>query len=165
MENINDIKKIAKKYLKSPKIYKMRNKIQVVSTSGAYMNLEHDKTGKSYEIIDPSDNLIGGGDYDVVMEPFSEFKDLLRSMKLEIKEVKESKVYEGIISTLFQRVVAGAKPKDVVKQASKNHPQLKKMGKQIEKDLEALRKDSIKLTKDLKDLNSKTDYKTRFKGL
>jgi peptidoglycan hydrolase CwlO-like protein len=59
----------------------------------------------------------------------------------------------------------GAKPKDVVKQASKNHPQLKKMGKQIEKDLEALRKDSIKLTKDLKDLNSKTDYKTRFKGL
>jgi len=39
------------------------------------------------------------------------------------------------------------------------------MGKQIEKDLEALRKDTMKLNKDLKDLNSKTDYKTRFKGL
>ena len=152
MENINDIKKIAKKYLKSPKIYKMRNKIQVVSTSGAYMNLEHDKTGKSYEIIDPSDNLIGGGDYDVVMEPFSEFKDLLRSMKLEIKEIKESKVYEGIISTLFQRVIAGAKPKDVVKQASKTHPQLKKMEKQIQKDLEDLRKQSEKNIKALDSL-------------
>ena len=65
MEDIKDIKKIAKKYLKSPKIYKMRNKIQVVATSGAYMNLEHDPSGKSYEIIDPSDNLMGGGDYDV----------------------------------------------------------------------------------------------------
>ena len=165
MEDIKDIKKIAKKYLKSPKIYKMRNKIQIVATSGAYMNLEHDPSGKSYEIIDPSDNLIGGGDYDVVMEPFAEFRDLLRSMKLEIKQIQESKVYEGIISTLFQRVIAGGKPKDVVKQATKNHPNLKKMEKQIEKDLEALRKDSIKLTKNLKDLNSKTDYKTRFKGL
>jgi len=165
MENINDIKKIAKKYLKSPKIYKMRNKIQVVATSGAYMNLEHDPSGKSYEIIDPSDNLIGGGDYDVVMEPFAEFRDLLRSMKLEIKQIQESKVYEGIISTLFQRVIAGGKPKDVVKQATKNHPNLKKMEKQIEKDLEALRKDTMKLNKNLKDLNSRTDYKTRFKGL
>ena len=142
MENINDIKKIAKKYLKSPKIYKMRNKIQVVATSGAYMNLEHDPSGKSYEIIDPSDNLIGGGDYDVVMEPFAEFRDLLRSMKLEIKE-NNQKVYEGIISTLFQRVVAGAKPKDVVRQATKNHPNLKQMEKQIQKDLEDLRKDYI----------------------
>ena len=86
-------------------------------------------------------------------------------MKLEIKEIKESKVYEGIISTLFQRVIAGGKPKDVVKQATKNHPNLKKMEKQIEKDLEALRKDTMKLNKNLKDLNSRTDYKTRFKGL
>ena len=145
MENINDIKKIAKKYLKSPKIYKMRNKIQVVATSGAYMNLEHDPSGKSYEIIDPSDNLIGGGDYDVVMEPFSEFRDLLRSMKLEIKEVKESNVYEGIISTLFQRVVAGAKPKAVVSQANKTHPSLKPMEKQIQKDLEDLQKSNKEL--------------------
>ena len=153
MENINDIKKIAKKYLKSPKIYKMRNKIQVVATSGAYMNLEHDPSGKSYEIIDPSDNLIGGGDYDVVMEPFAEFRDLLRSMKLEIKEIQESKVYEGIISTLFQRVVAGAKPKDVVRQATKNHPSLKKMEKQIEKDLIALKKRDEKLADDLSKLD------------
>ena len=153
MENINDIKKIAKKYLKSPKIYKMRNKIQVVATSGAYMNLEHDPSGKSYEIIDPSDNLIGGGDYDVVMEPFAEFRDLLRSMKLEIKEIQESKVYEGIISTLFQRVVAGAKPKDVVRQATKNHPGLKKMEKQIEKDLIALKKRDEKLADDLSKLD------------
>ena len=150
MENINDIKKIAKKYLKSPKIYKMRNKIQVVATSGAYMNLEHDPSGKSYEIIDPSDNLIGGGDYDVVMEPFAEFRDLLRSMKLEIKEVKESNVYEGIISTLFQRVLAGAKPKDVVKQASKNHPSLEKLEKEIERDLVALQKKDIELSKRFK---------------
>ena len=150
MENINDIKKIAKKYLKSPKIYKMRNKIQVVATSGAYMNLEHDPSGKSYEIIDPSDNLIGGGDYDVVMEPFAEFRDLLRSMKLEIKEVKESNVYEGIISTLFQRVIAGAKPKDVVKQATNNHPELEKLEKEIQKDLEALHKKSLDLSKRLK---------------
>lgn len=148
MENINDIKKIAKKYLKSPKIYKMRNKIQVVATSGAYMNLEHDPSGKSYEIIDPSDNLIGGGDYDVVMEPFAEFRDLLRSMKLEIKE-NNQKVYEGIISTLFQRVVAGAKPKAVVSQATKTHPALKSMEKQIQKDLEDLKKDYIGLQKRL----------------
>jgi hypothetical protein len=153
MENINDIKKIAKKYLKSPKIYKMRNKIQVVATSGAYMNLEHDPSGKSYEIIDPSDNLIGGGDYDVVMEPFAEFRDLLRSMKLEIKEIQESKVYEGIISTLFQRVVAGAKPKAVVSQATKNHPGLKKMEKQIEKDLIALKKRTDALNDKLDDLD------------
>tara|TARA_R100000008_G_C3541225_1_gene144863 strand:- start:382 stop:843 length:462 start_codon:yes stop_codon:yes gene_type:complete len=148
MENINDIKKIAKKYLKSPKIYKMRNKIQVVATSGAYMNLEQDKTGKNYEIVDPSDNLIAGGDYDVVMEPFAEFRDLLRSMKLEIKE-NNQKVYEGIISTLFQRVLAGAKPKDVLKQATKNHPGLEKMGKKIQKDLEDLEKDYIRHQKDL----------------
>ena len=152
MENINDIKKIAKKYLKSPKIYKMRNKIQVVATSGAYMNLEHDPSGKSYEIIDPSDNLIGGGDYDVVMEPFAEFRDLLRSMKLEIKEVKESNVYEGIISTLFQRVIAGAKPKDVVKQATKNHPSLEKLEKEIERDLVALHKKEKELNKKLSKL-------------
>ena len=152
MENINDIKKIAKKYLKSPKIYKMRNKIQVVATSGAYMNLEHDPSGKSYEIIDPSDNLIGGGDYDVVMEPFAEFRDLLRSMKLEIKEVKESNVYEGIISTLFQRVIAGAKPKDVVQQATKNHPSLEKLEKEIEKDLVALHKKEKELNKKLSKL-------------
>ena len=150
MEDIKDIKKIAKKYLKSPKIYKMRNKIQIVATSGAYMNLEHDPSGKSYEIIDPSDNLIGGGDYDVVMEPFSEFRDLLRSMKLEIKEVRESKVYEGIISTLFQRVIAGAKPKDVVQQATNNHPELEKLEKEIEKDLVALHKKSLDLSKRLK---------------
>ena len=150
MENINDIKKIAKKYLKSPKIYKMRNKIQVVATSGAYMNLEHDPSGKSYEIIDPSDNLIGGGDYDVVMEPFAEFRDLLRSMKLEIKQIQESKVYEGIISTLFQRVIAGGKPKDVVKQATNNHPELEKLEKEIQKDLEALHKKSLDLSKRLK---------------
>ena len=150
MEDIKDIKKIAKKYLKSPKIYKMRNKIQIVATSGAYMNLEHDPSGKSYEIIDPSDNLIGGGDYDVVMEPFSEFRDLLRSMKLEIKEVKESNVYEGIISTLFQRVIAGAKPKDVVQQATNNHPELEKLEKEIEKDLVALHKKSLDLSKRLK---------------
>tara|TARA_R100001594_G_C3961204_1_gene245449 strand:+ start:185 stop:646 length:462 start_codon:yes stop_codon:yes gene_type:complete len=149
MENINDIKKIAKKYLKSPKIYKMRNKIQVLATSGAYMNLEQDRTGKSYEIIDPSDNLIAGGDYDVVMEPFAEFRDLLRSMKLEIKE-NNQKVYEGIISTLFQRVIAGAKPKDVIKQASKNHPELKQMEKQIQKDLEDLRKDYSNIEKRMK---------------
>ena len=152
MENINDIKKIAKKYLKSPKIYKMRNKIQVVATSGAYMNLEHDPSGKSYEIIDPSDNLIGGGDYDVVMEPFAEFRDLLRSMKLEIKEVKESNVYEGIISTLFQRVIAGAKPKDVVQQATKNHPSLEKLEKEIERDLVALHKKEKELNKKLSKL-------------
>ena len=149
MENINDIKKIAKKYLKSPKIYKMRNKIQVLATSGAYMNLEQDRTGKSYEIIDPSDNLIAGGDYDVVMEPFAEFRDLLRSMKLEIKE-NNQKVYEGIISTLFQRVVAGAKAKDVLKQATKNHPELEKMGKKIQKDLEDLEKTHDDLQKRLK---------------
>ena len=152
MENINDIKKIAKKYLKSPKIYKMRNKIQVLATSGAYMNLEHDPSGKSYEIIDPSDNLIGGGDYDVVMEPFAEFRDLLRSMKLEIKEVKESNVYEGIISTLFQRVIAGAKPKDVVKQATKNHPSLEKLEKEIERDLVALHNKEKVLRKKLQKL-------------
>ena len=152
MENINDIKKIAKKYLKSPKIYKMRNKIQVVATSGAYMNLEHDPSGKSYEIIDPSDNLIGGGDYDVVMEPFAEFRDLLRSMKLEIKEIQESKVYEGIISTLFQRVIAGAKPKDVVQQATKNHPSLEKLEKEIERDLVALHKKEKELNKKLSKL-------------
>jgi len=152
MEDIKDIKKIAKKYLKSPKIYKMRNKIQIVATSGAYMNLEHDPSGKSYEIIDPSDNLIGGGDYDVVMEPFSEFRDLLRSMKLEIKEVKESNVYEGIISTLFQRVMAGAKPKDVVQQATKNHPSLEKLEKEIEKDLVALHKKEKELNKKLSKL-------------
>jgi len=152
MEDIKDIKKIAKKYLKSPKIYKMRNKIQIVATSGAYMNLEHDPSGKSYEIIDSSDNLIGGGDYDVVMEPFSEFKDLLRSMKLEIKEVKESNVYEGIISTLFQRVMAGAKPKDVVQQATKNHPSLEKLEKEIEKDLVALHKKEKELNKKLSKL-------------
>ena len=149
MENINDIKKIAKKYLKSPKIYKMRDKIQVLATSGAYMNLEQDRTGKSYEIVDPSDNLIAGGDYDVVMEPFAEFRDLLRSMKLEIKE-NNQKVYEGIISTLFQRVVAGAKAKDVLKQATKNHPEPEKMGKKIQKDLENLEKTHDDLQKRLK---------------
>ena len=152
MEDIKDIKKIAKKYLKSPKIYKMRKTIQVVATSGAYMNLEHDPSGKSYEIIDPSDNLIGGGDYDVVMEPFSEFRDLLRSMKLEIKEVKESNVYEGIINTLFQRVIAGAKPKDVVQQATKNHPSLEKLEKEIEKDLAVLHKKRQELNKKLSKL-------------
>ena len=152
MEDIKDIKKIAKKYLKSPKIYKMRNKIQVVATSGAYMNLEHDPSGKSYEIIDPSDNLMGGGDYDVVMEPFAEFRDLLRSMKLEIKEVKDSNVYESIISTLFQRVIAGAKPKDVVQQATKNHPSLEKLEKEIEKDLVALHKKEKELNKKLSKL-------------
>jgi len=69
-------------------------------------------------------------------------------MKLEIKESND-KIYEGIISTLFQRVVAGAKPKDVVKQATKNHPELAGMEKQIKKDLEDLHKSRIELRKRL----------------
>jgi chromosome segregation ATPase len=48
---------------------------------------------------------------------------------------------------LFQRVAAGAKPKAVVKQATKNHPELSKLEKEIEKDLEQLRKDSAELDK------------------
>tara|TARA_B110001454_G_scaffold146870_1_gene136391 strand:+ start:211 stop:675 length:465 start_codon:yes stop_codon:yes gene_type:complete len=151
MENINDINKIAKRYLKSPKIYKTRKQIQVVATSGAWMGLKDTKSGQEYEIFDPSDNLMGGGDYDVLIEPFSEFKDLLRSMKLEIKESND-KIYEGIISTLFQRVVAGAKPKDVVKQATKNHPELTKMEKQIRKDLDDLYNARKELRKTLKKL-------------
>ena len=170
MENFNDIKKIAKRYIKKPKVVKFRKTIQVIATSGAWMELKDDKHGKYYEIFGPDDNIIGGGDYDVVIEPFSEFKDLLRSMKLEIKinsliSERDYKIYEGIISTLFQRVVAGAKPRDVVKQATKNHPGLKSMSKQIEKDLEQLRKDTEALNKDLKKLKDKTDYGSRFKGL
>jgi hypothetical protein len=153
MENIKDINKIAKRYLKSPKVYKTRKQIQIVATSGAWMGLKDTKSGQEYEIFDPSDNLMGGGDYDVLIEPFSEFKDLLRSMKLEIKESND-KIYEGIISTLFQRVVAGAKPKDVVKQATKNHPELANMGKQIQRDLEDLHKDSLKMQKLYKTLPS-----------
>ncbi len=87
-----------------------------------------------------------------MIEPFAEFKDLLRSMKLESKinsliAERDDKIYEGIISTLFQRVVAGAKPKDVVKQATKNHPELATMEKQIQSDLEDLRKSRIELRK------------------
>ena len=90
MENINDVKKIARKFLKKPKVLQMRDTIQVIATSGAYMNLKHTKRGGEYEITDPNDNLIGGGDYDSVLEPFAEFKDLLRSLKLEsIKPVVE----------------------------------------------------------------------------
>ena len=156
MENINDVKKIARKFLKKPKVLQMRDTIQVITTSGAYMNLKHTKRGGEYEITDPNDNLIGGGDYDSVLEPFAEFKDLLRSLKLEsIKPVVERNqrvFYEGIIDMLFQRVAAGAKPKAVVKQATKNHPELSKLEKEIEKDLEQLRKDSDALEKKAKKL-------------
>ena len=157
MENFNDIKKIAKRYIKKPKVVKFRQTIQVIATSGAWMELKDDKHGKYYEIFGPDDNIIGGGDYDVVIEPFAEFKDLLRSMKLESKinsliSERDDKIYEGIISTLFQRVVAGAKPRDVVKQATKNHPELEKMEKQIAKDLEDLHKSRIELNKKLKKL-------------
>tara|TARA_B100000959_G_C14780111_1_gene541157 strand:- start:22 stop:501 length:480 start_codon:yes stop_codon:yes gene_type:complete len=150
MENINDVKKIARKFLKKPKVLQMRDTIQVIAISGAYMNLKHTKRGGEYEITDPNDNLIGGGDYDSVLEPFAEFKDLLRSLKLEsIKPVVERNqrvFYEGIIDTLFGRVIAGAKPRQVVQQATKNHPELKGMAKQIEKDLEELRKDKKELS-------------------
>jgi hypothetical protein len=54
--------------------------------------------------------------------------------------------YEGIIDTLFGRVLAGSKPKAVVKGAVKSHPKLKGMAKQIEKDLEQLRKDQDELS-------------------
>ena len=154
MENINDVKKIARKFLKKPKVLQMRDTIQVIATSGAYMNLKHTKRGGEYEITDPNDNLIGGGDYDSVLEPFAEFKDLLRSLKLEsIKPVvkrNQRVFYEGIIDTLFGRVIAGAKPRDVVKQAVKKNPKLKKLEKEIERDLEQLRKDQDALTKKLK---------------
>ena len=153
MENINDVKKIARKFLRKPKVLQMRNTIQVIATSGAYMNLNDTKRGGEYEITDPNENLIGGGDYDSILEPFAEFKDLLRSLKLEsIKPVVERDqrvFYEGIIDTLFGRVVAGAKPRQVVQQATKNHPELKGMAKQIEKDLEQLRKDQDELSKKL----------------
>ncbi len=148
MEKLNDIKKIARKFIKNPKVYQIRKKIQIVASSGAFMELYHEDSGKNYEIFDPNDNLVAGGDYDSVLEPFAEFKDILRSLKLEnIKQIKPSRVseqrvfYEGIINTLFQRVVAGAKPNDVVKHATKNHPELKKMEKQIRKDLDQLQKD------------------------
>jgi len=154
MENINDVKKIARKFIKKPKVLQMRDTIQVIATSGAYMNLKQTKRGGEYEITDPNDNLIGGGDYDSVLEPFAEFKDLLRSLKLEsIKPVVERNqrvFYEGIIDTLFGRVIAGAKPKDVVKHAVKNHPELSKMEKEIQGDLEQLRKDRDALTKKMK---------------
>ena len=157
MENINDVKKIARKFIKKPKVLQMRDTIQVIATSGAYMNLKHTKRGGEYEITDPNDNLIGGGDYDSVLEPFAEFKDLLRSLKLEsIKPVVERNqrvFYEGIIDALFGRVVAGAKPSQVVKQATKNHPKLKGMEKQIRKDLDDLQKDYDKLSDMLDDLD------------
>ena len=157
MENINDVKKIARKFIKKPKVLQMRDTIQVIATSGAYMNLKHTKRGGEYEITDPNDNLIGGGDYDSVLEPFAEFKDLLRSLKLEsIKPVVERDqrvFYEGIINTLFGRVVAGAKPSQVVKQATKNHPKLKGMEKQIRKDLDDLQKDYDKLSDMFDDLD------------
>ncbi len=153
MENINDVKKIARKFIKKPKVLQMRDTIQVIATSGAYMNLKQTKRGGEYEITDPNDNLIGGGDYDSVLEPFAEFKDLLRSLKLEsIKPVVERNqrvFYEGIINTLFGRVIAGAKPRDVVKGAVKSHPKLKGMAKQIEKDLAQLSKDQDELSKKL----------------
>ena len=153
MENINDVKKIARKFLRKPKVLQMRNTIQVIATSGAYMNLNDTKRGGEYEITDPNENHIGGGDYDSVLEPFAEFKDLLRSLKLEsIKPVVERDqriFYEGIIDTLFGRVVAGAKPAQVVKQAVKKNPELKSMEKQIQKDLEQLRKDKEELSKKL----------------
>ena len=153
MENINDVKKIARKFLKKPKVLQMRDTIQVIAISGAYMNLKHTKRGGEYEITDPNDNLIGGGDYDSVLEPFAEFKDLLRSLKLEsIKPVVERDqrvFYEGILDTLFGRVVAGAKPAQVVKQVTKKHPELKGMAKQIQKDLEQLDKDYEDLSKSL----------------
>lgn len=156
MENINDVKKIARKFLRKPKVVQMRNTIQVITTSGAYMNLNDTKRGGEYEITDPNDNLIGGGDYDSVLEPFAEFKDLLRSLKLEsIKPVVERDqrvFYEGIIDTLFGRVVAGSKPSQVVKQAVKKNPELKKLEKEIEKDLEQLRKDRDDLNKKLSKL-------------
>jgi hypothetical protein len=156
MENINDVKKIARKFLRQPKVYQMRNTIQVVTSSGAYMNLKKTKSGNEYEITDPNENLIGGGDYDSVLEPFAEFKDLLRSLKLEsIKPVVERNqrvFYEGIIDTLFGRVVAGSKPSQVVKQAVKKNPELKKLEKEIEKDLEQLRKDRDDLNKKLSKL-------------
>jgi len=156
MENINDVKKIARKFLKKPKVFQMRDTIQVIAISGAYMNLKHTKRGGEYEITDPNDNLIGGGDYDSVLEPFAEFKDLLRSLKLEsIKPVVERDqrvFYEGIINTLFGRVSAGAKPRDVVKGATKSHPELKGLEKEIEKDLEQLRKDQEDLHKKWKKL-------------
>ena len=156
MENINDVKKIARKFLRKPKVVQMRNTIQVITTSGAYMNLNDTKRGGEYEITDPNDNLIGGGDYDSVLEPFAEFKDLLRSLKLEsIKPVVERDqrvFYEGIIDTLFGRVVAGSKPRQVVQQAVKKNPKLKGMAKQIEKDLEQLRKDQDKLADEYDEL-------------
>jgi len=160
MEKLNDIKKIARKFIKNPKVYQIRKKIQIVASSGAFMELYHEDSGKNYEIFDPNDNLVAGGDYDSVLEPFAEFKDILRSLKLEnINQIKPSRVseqrvfYEGILSTLFGRVVAGAKPSQVVKQATKNHPKLKGMEKQIRKDLEDLDKDRRKLAKMLGDLD------------
>jgi len=157
MEKLNDIKKIARKFINNAKVYQLKKKIQIVATSGAFMELYHEDSGKNYEIFDPNDNLVAGGDYDSVLEPFAEFKDMLRSLKLEnIKQLKPSRVseqrvfYEGIIDTLFQRVIAGAKPKQVVKQAVKNHPELSKMEKEIEKDLERLRKDRDDFRKKLK---------------
>jgi len=60
--------------------------------------------------------------------------------------------YEGIINTLFGRVSAGAKPRDVVKGATKSHPELKGLEKEIEKDLEQLRKDQEDLHKKWKKL-------------
>jgi hypothetical protein len=60
--------------------------------------------------------------------------------------------YEGIIDTLFGRVVAGSKPSQVVKQAVKKNPELKKLEKEIEKDLEQLRKDRDDLNKKLSKL-------------
>ena len=46
-----------------------------------------------------------------------------------------------------------------------NNPVFKAEEARIQRDLEDLRKKSEKLNKSLKELNKKTDYKTRFKDL
>ena len=73
MENPNELKKIANAYYKSPKVLK-KGKMITIQTERGRMELE----AGEYDIFDKRNNLLGGGDYDDVME-FSE-KDCLNGI-------------------------------------------------------------------------------------
>ncbi len=81
MENPNELKKIANAYYKSPKVLK-KGKMIIIQTERGRMELE----AGEYDIFDKRNNLLGGGDYDDVMEAFDEMTDLLG-----VSKVKESK--------------------------------------------------------------------------
>jgi len=81
MENPKELKKIAHAYYKSPKVLKKGNMI-IIQTERGRMELE----AGEYDIFDKRNKLLGGGDYDDVMEAFDEMTDLLG-----VSKVRESK--------------------------------------------------------------------------